>query len=65
LAEEIVNHLHTSGDPTGLESINLVLGTKGVFDIFIDGELIYSKHETGIYPEPSVIINAIKEYQSN
>jgi len=39
----------------GLES-KLTPGSGGVFDVFRDGDLIYSKHKTGRFPEHSEII---------
>ena len=35
----------------GVEA-ELVAGAGGVFDITIDGKLIYSKHDTGRFPDP-------------
>ncbi len=31
-------------------------GSGGVFDVVVDGELIFSKHEQGRYPEPEEIL---------
>jgi len=39
----------------GLES-TLIPGSGGIFDVFKDGELIYSKHKTGRFPEHAEII---------
>jgi len=33
-----------------------VKGSGGVFDVVVDGELIFSKHEQGRYPEPEEIL---------
>ncbi|RMF75248.1 MAG: selenoprotein, partial [Planctomycetota bacterium] len=30
----------------------LIEGKGGVFDVVVDGKLIFSKHETGRFPEP-------------
>ncbi len=30
-----------------IKSLTLTMGDKGVFDVTVDGDLIYSKHETG------------------
>ena len=34
----------------------LIKGEKGVFDVVVDGDLVYSKHETGRFPENDEII---------
>ena len=34
----------------------LVGGDNGVFDVVADGKLIYSKHETGRFPDPDEIL---------
>lgn len=31
-------------------------GGRGQFDVEVDGKVIYSKHETGRFPEPSEIL---------
>lgn len=30
-----------------VDSLSFTTGSKGVFDVTVDGELLYSKHETG------------------
>ncbi len=37
-------------------SATLVEGRGGIFDVHLDGELIYSKHETGQFPEHDEIL---------
>jgi len=39
----------------GIEA-ELVRGSGGVFDVVVDGKLIYSKHETGRFPDPDEIL---------
>jgi selenoprotein W-related protein len=34
----------------------LVPGSNGVFDVVVDGKLIYSKHQTGRFPDPDEIL---------
>ena len=38
----------------------LIEGEKGVFDVVADGDLVYSKHETGRFPENDEIVQALK-----
>lgn len=39
----------------------LIEGDNGIFDVTVDGKLIYSKHETGVFPDDREIIKAISE----
>ena len=39
----------------GVEA-ELVRGGGGVFDVVVDGKLIYSKHQTGRFPDPEEIL---------
>ena len=39
-----------------IESLTLTTGSKGVFDVTVDGELIYSKQETGRHAEPGEVL---------
>ena len=42
----------------GVES-KLIKGGGGIFDVKVDGKLIYSKHQTGRFPEHREIFDAI------
>ena len=42
----------------GVES-ELEPGHKGIFDVTVDGMRIYSKHETGRFPDPDEIFTQI------
>ena len=39
----------------GVEA-ELVAGSNGVFDVVVDGKLIYSKNQTGRFPDPDEIL---------
>jgi selenoprotein W-related protein len=39
-----------------IESLTLTTGSKGVYDVTVDGKLIYSKAETGRHAEPGEIL---------
>ena len=43
----------------GIEA-NLVAGRNGIFDVTVDDDLVFSKFETGRFPEPGEILNLIK-----
>ena len=38
----------------------LVRGSNGIFDVAVDGELVFSKHEQGRFPEPDEILDALR-----
>ena len=46
-------------ESTGIEA-ELIKGSAGVFDVIADGELIFSKHELGRYPEPKEILDRLR-----
>lgn len=35
-------------------------GGKGQFDVVRDGEILYSKHETGRFPEDDEVLSALQ-----
>jgi len=37
----------------------LVKGSGGVFEVVLDGTTIFSKHETGRFPEPGEVLSLI------
>lgn len=41
----------------------LVRGKGGIFDVLVDDEMIYSKHETGRFPSEDEIIQSIRTRQ--
>lgn len=43
----------------GVKAI-LVKGDNGIFDVFKDGKLVFSKDESGRFPEPAEIVIALK-----
>lgn len=38
----------------------MIEGRGGVFDVIVDGKKVYSKHETGRFPEDNEVIKAIE-----
>ena len=42
----------------GVEA-ELIRGDDGIFDVSVDGKRIYSKHETGRFPEPEEILSEL------
>lgn len=43
---------------TGVEP-ELICGGGGIFDVVVDGDMIFSKHEAGRFPEPDEILAKI------
>ncbi len=37
----------------------MIEGSGGIFDVRVDGDLIYSKEETGMFPEHTLIVERI------
>lgn len=37
----------------------LTPGHKGIFDVIVDGKIIYSKHETGRFPEHPEVLSQL------
>jgi selT/selW/selH-like putative selenoprotein len=44
---------------TGVEP-ELVCGGGGIFDVVVDGDMIFSKHESDRFPEPDEILSRIR-----
>jgi selT/selW/selH-like putative selenoprotein len=42
----------------------LIRGKDGVFDVRVDGKLIFSKHELGRFPEPGEVEAKIERLKS-
>jgi selT/selW/selH-like putative selenoprotein len=40
--------------------IELIAGSNGIFDISLDGEMIFSKFKKGRFPEPDEVVALIK-----
>ena len=44
-----------------IADLTLVTGSKGVFDVTVDGDLIYSKHAVGRHPESGEVLRLFRE----
>ncbi|MBG00898.1 MAG: hypothetical protein CL470_01355 [Acidimicrobiaceae bacterium] len=47
VAQELMTHYQHE-----MSSVLLIPGDKGIFDVKVNGNLIYSKHTTGRFPKP-------------
>jgi predicted Rdx family selenoprotein len=45
-----------------IAELTLVTGSAGVFDVMVDGEVIYSKHSTGRHAEPGEVLALFRDY---
>jgi selenoprotein W-related protein len=46
----LVNYQHI------IESLTFTTGAKGVFDVTVDGETLFSKHQLGRHAEPGEVL---------
>ena len=44
-----------------IADLTLVTGSKGVFDVTVDGDLLYSKHAVGRHAEPGEVLRLFRE----
>ena len=44
-----------------IDELTLVTGSKGVFDVDVDGSRLYSKRETGRHAEPGEVLRLFRE----
>jgi selenoprotein W-related protein len=42
-------------------SLTFTTGSKGVFDVTVDGEPLYSKHQTGRHADPGEVLELFTE----
>lgn len=43
-----------------IDEVRLVTGDKGVFDVRVDGDLVFSKHAAGRHAEPGEILEIFR-----
>jgi selenoprotein W-related protein len=54
--DEILDHFRGN-----VKEVNLLTSKGGVFEVTVNGELIYSKKETGSFPDTQEVIQKIEE----
>jgi len=45
-----------------IDDLTLITGGKGVFDVEVDGRLLYSKQQTGRHAEPGEVLALFREH---
>ena len=43
-----------------IEELQLITGSKGVFDVVVDGDVIFSKHDEGRHAEPGEVLERFR-----
>lgn len=43
-----------------IEDLTLVTGSKGTFDVEVDGDLLYSKKQSGRHAQPGEVLDAFR-----
>jgi len=46
-------------------AIELVTGSGGIFDVHLDGELVFTKSMLGRYPQPDDVLPLLRERLAN
>jgi predicted Rdx family selenoprotein len=44
-----------------IADLTLVTGSKGIFDVIVDGEVLYSKKTTGRHAEPGEVLELFRD----
>ena len=44
-----------------IDAIEVVTGANGIFDVHVDGELVFEKAMLGRYPEPDDVVPLLRE----
>lgn len=44
-----------------VESLEIVPGANGIFDVHVDGELVFTKSMLGRYPDPDDVVPLLRE----
>jgi len=45
-----------------ITELTLVTGSSGIFDVEVDDEILYSKHQTGRHAEPGEVLRLFREH---
>ena len=45
-----------------IDDLTLVTGSKGVFDVVVDGTTVYSKHDTGRHANEGEVLDAFADF---
>jgi selenoprotein W-related protein len=48
-----------------IDELTLITGSKGVFDVIVDGELLYSKGASGRHAEPGEVLTLFRDHYAS
>ena len=48
-----------------IAELRLVTGAKGVFDVVVDGEVLYSKHEVGRHANTGEVLELFRDHYAH
>jgi len=51
ISDLLINYQHI------IDDLTVVMGDKGVFDVSVDGDMLYSKNQTGRHAEPGEVLD--------
>ena len=51
----------TVGKGHVIEAVELIPSGGGIFDVFADGEIVYSKHKTGRHAKKGEVLEIVKK----
>jgi predicted Rdx family selenoprotein len=44
-----------------IEELRVVTGSKGVFDVVVDGQVLFSKHQMGRHADPGEVLTLFRQ----
>jgi predicted Rdx family selenoprotein len=44
-----------------IEELRVVTGSKGVFNVVVDGQVLFSKHQVGRHAKPGEVLNLFQQ----
>jgi predicted Rdx family selenoprotein len=45
-----------------IEELRVVTGSKGVFDVVVDGQVLFSKHQIGRHAQPGEVLTLFRKF---
>ena len=48
-----------------IDSLTLLTGSNGIFDVEVDGTMLYSKHASGRHAQPGEVLEIFRERHAN
>jgi predicted Rdx family selenoprotein len=45
-----------------IEELRVITGSKGIFDVVVDGEVLFSKHQVGRHANPDEVLTLFRQF---